>query len=94
MRLHFKIKHLMYLTFWTAVILAIRHPLLAAAPDLVWLIVWLSGITGAGIFVGLYGVALIVEEGHVKDRLVDRMCYLLIGDGILFFLFSVVENNL
>ncbi len=94
MKFRFKIKHLMYLTFWTALLLAIRQPLLIVAPDLVWLIAWLSAIAGAGIFVGLYGVALVVEEGYFKDQLVDRLCYLLIGDGILFFLFSVLENNL
>ena len=94
MRLTFKIKHLMYLTLWTALILSVRHPLIAIAPDLVTLIVWISGIAIGILFVGLYGVALVVEEGDPKDRLVNHMCYILIGDGILFFLFLVVESKL
>jgi hypothetical protein len=94
MKIRFKIKHLMYLTFWTAVILALRGPLLASVPDFVWLIVKLSGVAAVAMFVGLYGIALMVDEGRYKDRLVDRICYLLIGDGILFFLFSITETKL
>ena len=94
MRLRFKIKHLMYLTLWTALILAGRDYLVAAAPDLVTFIVWASGIAVVGIFVGLYGVAIVVDEGDYKDDLVNYMCYALIASGILCFLFLVVEHQL
>jgi hypothetical protein len=94
MILRFKIKHLMYLVFWTALILAVREPLVASVPRLVSLIVVLSGVTVIGIFAGLYGVALFMEESRSKDRLVDRMCYVLIGAGILFFIFLLGETYL
>ncbi len=94
MRLTFKIKHLMYLTLWTALILAAREPLAVAAPELVSLVVWISGIAAVGIFVGLYGIAALVDEGDPKDQLVNNLCYLLIGDGILFFLVVLAETGL
>jgi hypothetical protein len=94
MKLTFKIKHLMYLTLWTALILAAREPLTIAAPELVSLVVWVSGIAAVGIFVGLYGIAALVDEGDPKDQLVNKLCYFLIGDGILFFLFLVAETRL
>jgi hypothetical protein len=94
MKLRFKIKHLMWLTLWTALILWVREPLIATAPELVDLLFWVSGIVALGVFVGLYGIALIADEGHFKDDLVNRMCYLLIADGIVFFVFSVVDDRL
>jgi hypothetical protein len=94
MKLTFKIKHLMYLTLWTALILWGREPLAVIAPDLVSLVVWISGIAAVGIFVGLYGIAALVEEGDPKDHLVNNLCYVLIGDGILFFLFVLAETGL
>jgi hypothetical protein len=94
MKLNFKIKHIMFLIFWTALVLWIRDPLITVAPDLVTLLVWVSGIVAVGTFVGLYGVAIVAAEGDAKDRLVNQMCYVLIGDGIMFFLFSVVEARL
>jgi hypothetical protein len=94
MKLTFKIKHLMFLTLWTALILAAREPLVVAAPELVSLVVWLSGIAALGIFVGLYGIAALVDEGDSKDQLVNKLCYVLIGDGIVFFLFVIAESGL
>jgi hypothetical protein len=94
MKLTFKIKHLMYLTLWTALIVAAREPLAVIAPELVTLVVWVSGIAAVGIFVGLYGIAALADEGDPKDRLVNNLCYALIGDGILFFLFVIAESGL
>lgn len=94
MKLRFKIKHLMWLTLWTALILSVRDPLIATAPELVDLLFWVSGIVALGMFVALYGIALIVDEGHFKDDLVNRMCYLLIADGVVFFVFAVVDDHL
>jgi hypothetical protein len=84
----------MYLTLWTALILWGREPLAIVAPELVSLVVWVSGIAAVGIFAGLYGIAALVDEGDPKDRLVNKLCYILIGDGILFFLFLVAETRL
>jgi hypothetical protein len=94
MKLTFKIKHLMYLTLWTALVLWGREHLAVVAPELVTLIVWVSGIAAVAIFVGLYGIAALVDEGDPKDRLVNKLGYFLIGDGILFFLFVLVEARL
>ncbi len=94
MRLRFKIKHLMYLTAWTALILAVRDPLIATAPELVRLVFWLSAIAAVVIFIALYAIALIVDEGKDKDDIIDKTCYILIADGILFFVFALVEGNL
>jgi hypothetical protein len=93
MKFTFKIKHLMYLTLWTALIMAGREPLLYAVPDLVKLIVWLSGAGLVGIFVGLYGIALMMPDCSYKYRLFNRLCYVLIGDGILFFLFVAMSPH-
>jgi hypothetical protein len=94
MKLSFKIKHLMWLTAWTALILAARDPLIASAPELVNLLFWMSGILALAFFVALYGVALIVDEGAFKDELVNKMCYLLMADGIVFFVFALVDDRL
>jgi hypothetical protein len=94
MKLTFKIKHLMYLTLWTALILGGREHLAVVAPELVTLVVWVSGIAAVSILVGLYGIAALVDEGDSKDRLVNKLCYFLIGDGILFILFVFTESSL
>ena len=57
MKLRFKIKHLMWLTLWTALILSVRDPLIATAPELVNLLFWVSGTVALGVFVALYGIA-------------------------------------
>jgi hypothetical protein len=93
MKFKFKIKHLMYLTLWTALIMAGREPLLYAAPEFVSFLVWLSGAGLVAIFVGLYGVALIIPDCDYKYTLFNRMCYALIGDGILFFLFVIMSPH-
>ena len=49
MKLRFKIKHLMWLTVWTALILAARDPLIATAPEIVNLLFWVSGIVALGV---------------------------------------------
>ncbi len=94
MKLRFKIKHLMWLTAWTALILSVRDPLIATAPELVNLLFWVSGIVALGFFVALYGIALIADEGSFKDELVNKMCYFLMADGIVFFVFALVDNRL
>jgi hypothetical protein len=94
MKLNFNIKHLMYLTLWTGLILAARDFLIASVPEFVRLIVWLSGAGAVGIFVGLYGIALMMPEGFHKDRLVNKLSYILIASGILFFLFSITQDNI
>ena len=58
------------------------------------LLFWLSGIVALGIFVALYGIALIADEGDFKDELVNKMCYVLIADGIVFFVFALVDDGL
>jgi hypothetical protein len=94
MRWNFKIKHLMYLTLWTALILASRDFLIQAVPEFVRLTIWLSGAGAVALFVGLYGIALMMPDCSHRDRLVNKLCYFLIGDGILFFLFAVTNVHL
>jgi hypothetical protein len=94
MKLRFKIKHLMWLTLWTALVLSVKDPLIATAPELVNLLFWLSGILAVGVFVALYGIAVFADEGDFKDELVNKMCYALIADGVVFFVFSVVDHGL
>ncbi len=68
MKLNFKIKHLMYLTLWTALVLWVKEPLLDTAPDLVRLVFWLAALAAVALFVALYGIALLADEGVFKDR--------------------------
>jgi hypothetical protein len=92
-KIRFKIKHLMYLTLWTALILAVRDPLIATLPQLVRMIFWMSAAAAAAIVAGLYAIALLMGESRHKDLIVNRLCYVLIADGILFFILSLAKQH-
>jgi protein-S-isoprenylcysteine O-methyltransferase Ste14 len=92
-RLKSRIRHLIYLTLWAAMILAACGPLIGSLPHFVKLVVNVSGVAAVAIIVLLYAVALLMEERDLKQRIVNLLCYLLIGDGILFFILSVASHQ-
>ena len=91
-RLRFKIQHIMYLTAWTAMLLSVRGYLIDAAPTFVTAIVWASGLGGAAMIAGVYGIAWLMEEGVPKDRLVLRILYFLCADMVLLFIFTILDK--
>lgn len=90
-RLRFRIQHMMWLSLWSALVLAAREPLMASLPAAVAAIVVLSGVVAVGLLGGLYGVALMAEEGERKDQAVLVMLYCLTGDLFLFLMFLLLE---
>ena len=91
--LRFKIQHLMYLTVWTAMLLSIREPLMASVPELVSAIVWVSAIAAVAMTAGVYGIALMMDEGLSKDNLVRRILYFLCADMLLLFIFTILDKR-
>jgi hypothetical protein len=88
--LRFNIQHIMYLTAWAAMLLAVREPLLASFPLLATVLVWASAIGAAVTVVAAYAVAWMMEEGSLKDGLVVRILYFLCADMLLLFIFQIL----
>jgi hypothetical protein len=93
MRFQFKIQHIMYLSFWTAIVLASRNYLVASLPRITEFVLWSSGLAGLAMFAGLYGVALLAEEGTEKVRTFTKIVNLLIADLILFILLILASEK-
>ena len=91
--LQFKIKHIMYLSVITAVLMAIRDPLVESFPLLVKSIVWVSGGLAVALTVGVYGIALMMEEGTQKDKLARSILYFLTVDMLFFVVFFLVDER-
>jgi hypothetical protein len=91
--LQFKIKHIMYLTVFTAILLSIRDPLVASFPLLVTSIIWVSGAIAVASTVGVYGIALMMEEGSRKDKLARSILYFLTADMLVFVVFFLVAER-
>ncbi|WP_435005735.1 hypothetical protein P12x_003530 [Tundrisphaera lichenicola] len=92
--LRFKIQHIMWLSVWMAVVLAVREPLIASLPRAVGAIFVISGMVALFLFVGLYRVALLMEEGETKDESVLVMLYCLAGDLFLFVAFCLLDARM
>jgi hypothetical protein len=90
-RLRFKIRHIMWLSVWTALVLAARDPLIASLPEAAGVIAWISGSLAIAMVIALYGVALLMDEGETKDTAVLIMLYCLAGDLFLFLVFLVLD---
>ena len=84
----------MYLTVWTAILLSVREPLMASFPEFVLLLVWASGISSALLTISVYGLALLMDEGLPKDKLVRRTLYFLCADMLVFFVFTVLGKRI
>jgi hypothetical protein len=82
-KLHFKIRHIMWLSLWTALVLAAKDPLIASLPELATVIAWISIALAVAMFLSLFGVALLMDEGETKDRVVLYLGYCLAGDSLL-----------
>jgi hypothetical protein len=90
-RLRFKIRHIMWLSVWTALVLAARDPLIASLPEAAGAIAWVSGGVALAMIIALYGVALLMDEGETKDSAVLIMLYCLAGDLFLFLVFLLLD---
>ena len=100
MRIRYKIQHLMWLTFWTALVLGFRETLATAPAQLAGAmalvadaIIWASGLGALGLVAGLYGVAYCMDEGHEKDHAVTNLCNVLLGDLVAFFVFLMAGEG-
>ena len=86
----FRIKHIMYLTLWTAILLAIRQPLENSAPEIVSGMIWASGILAVVLIIVIYGIALTMRDGSSLDKLVVRLLYGLTATLLLFIIFTLL----
>jgi hypothetical protein len=89
-RLRFNIQHIMYLTAWSAMLLAVREPLIASFPLVATVLIWASAIGAAAMIVAAYAIAWMMEEGSLKDGLVVRILYILCADMLLLFIFEIL----
>ena len=80
----FRIKHLMFLTFWTAILLAFRVEFVESWPLIADFGCWASSLAGLGLFGGLFGVAAGMRPGRRQEALFTLLFNLLLGDAILF----------
>jgi hypothetical protein len=89
-RLRFKIQHIMWLSLWTAIVLAAKDPLIAYWPEIAMHLVEFSGGLALAMFIAVFGVALLMDEGPTKDRVVLLLFYCMAGDCFLFACLGVL----
>jgi hypothetical protein len=89
-KLRFQIQHIMWLSLWTAVVLAVRNPLIASLPEIARVIAMTSGVLLPAMFLAVFGLALLMEEGTRKDRAVLVLFYCMAGDSFLFLCLCVL----
>jgi hypothetical protein len=83
-KLRFKIQHIMWLSLWTAVVLAVRGPLLASLPMVAGMISLASLVMTFAMFIAVFGIALLMDEGTTKDRVVLLLFYCMAGSSFVF----------
>jgi hypothetical protein len=84
LKLRFKIQHIMWLSLWTAVVLAARGPLLASLPEVAGMISLGSLVLTFAMFFAVFGIALLMDEGTTKDRVVLLLFYCMAGSSFVF----------
>ena len=84
----FKIQHIMWLSVWTALVLAVRGPLLATLPEIAAAITVASLVATFAMFIAVFGIALLMEEGLTKDRVVLLLFYGMAASSFLFLSLS------
>jgi hypothetical protein len=83
-KLRFKIRHIMWLSLWTAVVLAVREPLIASLPEVAAAIAMISVVLTIAMFITVFGIAILMDEGPTKDRVVLLLFYCMAGSSFVF----------
>jgi len=91
-RLRYKIRHIMWLSVWVALVLSLRPVFVESLPTVAMALFVMSEVVAAVSFIVLVAIAVFVEGGKRQDRLIVLVSYFMtvaVAPHLIFLLYGI-----